>query len=455
MSAAVRLERVELPRLDQPTSQPEVPAATYGARLAELERRMAVAGIDALVVYGDREHLGNLAWLTGYDPRFEEALCVVVPGRTPVLMVGNEGLAYAAVARLPVEVVLWQPLSLLAQPRERTRPLVELLAEAGLCSGQTIGVAGWKYDAADPGWLEVPHWLVTALARFAPVPRNAGGLFMNPVDGLRIVNDADQLAAFEFAACHVSNAVRRGLEGLRPGEREFDVVARMSPIGLPLCCHLMLVSGERTRLALASPSSRRLVEGDPLAVGYGVWGTLTCRAGFLVAEAGALPATIGDYVERLVAPYFGCVAEWYETLGLGVTGGAIRAVVDRNLGDPFFGISLNPGHYIHLDEWVHSPVERDSTIALRSGMALQCDIIPATGTPWFTTNIEDSLALADAALREELAARYPELWRRVEARRAFMAGLGIRLRPEVLPLSDTAGWLPPFLLNTGWAMTRA
>ena len=30
-------------------------------------------------------------------------------------------------------------------------------------------------------------------------------------------------------------------------------------------------------------------------------------------------------------------------------------------------------------------------------MALQCDIIPATGTDYFTTNIEDGIALADDA----------------------------------------------------------
>jgi hypothetical protein len=54
--------------------------------------------------------------------------------------------------------------------------------------------------------------------------------------------------------------------------------------------------------------------------------------------------------------------------------------VDRRLGDPFFGIFLNPGHQIHLDEWVNSPVGPRSDIELASGMAMQVDIIPATGT---------------------------------------------------------------------------
>jgi hypothetical protein len=86
-------------------------------------------------------------------------------------------------------------------------------------------------------------------------------------------------------------------------------------------------------------------------------------------------------------------------------------------------------------------------------MALQVDIIPATGTPYFTTNIEDGIALADNGLRRELAAAFPDAWRRIEARRRFMADqLGIELDPDVLPLSNTPAYLPPFLLSPDRAM---
>ena len=50
-------------------------------------------------------------------------------------------------------------------------------------------------------------------------------------------------------------------------------------------------------------------------------------------------------------------------------------------------------------------------------MAFQVDVIPATGTPYFTTNIEDGIALADAALRDAFAAGFPEAWARIQARR--------------------------------------
>jgi hypothetical protein len=89
-------------------------------------------------------------------------------------------------------------------------------------------------------------------------------------------------------------------------------------------------------------------------------------------------------------------------------------------------------------------------------MTLQLDIIPATGSAYHTTNIEDGMALADEALRGELAARYPDLWRRVGQRRSFLAGmLGIQLKPEVLPLSNLAGYLPPYWLSPHLAMRRA
>ncbi len=90
-------------------------------------------------------------------------------------------------------------------------------------------------------------------------------------------------------------------------------------------------------------------------------------------------------------------------------------------------------------------------------MALQCDIIPATGTPYFTTNIEDGVALADETLRAELRRR-PTRRRgqRIQARRRFMSDeLGIDLHPDVLPFSNLAGHLAPFLLRPDRAMTVA
>jgi hypothetical protein len=87
-------------------------------------------------------------------------------------------------------------------------------------------------------------------------------------------------------------------------------------------------------------------------------------------------------------------------------------------------------------------------------MAMQVDIIPATGTEHFTTNIEDGIALADESLRAAFAGRYPGAWDRIRARRRFMGeALGIDLHPDVLPFSNIPAWLPPFLLRPARVMT--
>jgi len=231
-------------------------------------------------------------------------------------------------------------------------------------------------------------------------------------------------------------------------------VALLGWNGWPLSCHLMLTAGPRATLGLLSPGDRRIERGDRFTTAFGIWGALNCRAGFVVEDAAELPDGIADYVDRLVRPYFAAIAEWYGAMRIGQTGGALQAIVDRHLGDPFFGIFLNPGHQIHLDEWVNSPISPGSTAELRSGMAFQVDVIPATGTPYFTTNIEDGIALADDSLRAAFAAGYPDAWARIAARRTFMANaLGIELHPDVLPFSNIPAWLPPFMLGTGRAMT--
>jgi hypothetical protein len=459
----IECTEIELPDFGLPRTQPVIPAETYTARIAAARDRAAAAGYDVLLVYADREHFANLAYLTGFDPRFEEALLVLPPEGTPTLLVGNEGMAYTAISPAPLRRVLYQTFSLLGQPRSDSPPLAQALRDAGVRGSgrQRVGVAGWKYflpaESPKPDqWLEIPAYLVDTLREMGCEVFNAGALFMDPEQGLRACNEVDQLASFEFAAAHGSQGLRRLLFHVRPGMTEFEAFGLMAPIGLPLCYHPVLLSGERTALGLASPSGRVLHEGDPVFAALGYWGCNNARAGFLVEGADRLPAAIRDYVEKLVAPYFRAVVEWYEHVGIGVTGGELFEIIDRRLGDPFFGVTLNPGHLIHLDEWVSSPVYRGSGQRLRSGMALQVDVIPATNSPYHTTNIEDGIALLDAPARQEMEQKYPEAWGRIQQRRAFMRdALGIRLKVEVLPLSNIPAYLPPFWLSPKRAMRVA
>ena len=453
-----RLTTVELPDFGMPAMRPEVPAGRYAGRLAALRELAAAAGLDRLVVFADREHSANLAFLSGFDPRFEEAMLIARLEGDPLILVGNECYGMAGAAPLGMRRERFQDFSLPSQPRDRSRPLRDILAGEGIGPGARVGVLGWK-SYADPARIEIPAFIVDELRGLvggSGSVANANGLLIDPADGLRVINDVDQIAVFEHASCQTSDGIGRLLAGLEPGMTEAEAVRLLRWNGMPLSCHLMLTAGPRAALGLLSPADRPIGRGEPFTTAFGIWGALTCRAGWVAEDAGELPDGVRDYVDRLVAPYFEAVAEWYATLHVGQVGGALQAVIDRRLGDPFFGIGLNPGHQLHLDEWVNSPVWRDSTVELRSGMVMQVDIIPATGTPYFTTNIEDGIALADGTLRAAFAAAYPEAWGRIQARRAFMGNvLGIELHPDVLPLSNLAAGLPPFLLRPDRVLAMA
>jgi hypothetical protein len=455
----VKLAEVDLPEFGLPREQPALPHSLYEQRLRAFGAAVAGAGLDLAIVYADREHCANFCYLTGFDPRFEEALLIVAAGRRPVILTGPENHGAALAAAIDAEAIVYPPFGLLGQDRSKTRALKDVLREAGVAAGARIGVIGWKYysavEAEEPeAWIEAPAFIVDTLRQIAGAVVNAGALMMDCSKGLRAVNEIEQLAFFEFAASHASEAVKRAIFSLRPGQTEFELAAAMGLNGQPHSCHMMLGSGARAG-GLKSPSGKVIQRGDPFSVALGYWGALTCRAGWVMADASELPADAADYIEKLVAPYFACAAAWYETIGIGVTGGAIDALT-RRLGAPFFTPFLNPGHLIHLDEWLNSPVYPGSEERFISGQAIQCDIIPALASDaYFTINIEDGVALLDERGRDEFAERYPSAWARIEARRAFMADtLGIRLKLEVLPFSNIPAYLPPFLLSPRQAFVR-
>jgi hypothetical protein len=450
----VRLIDAKLPDFGVPATRPELPRALHAARFDALARARRNAGLDALVIYADREHSANLAWLTGFDPRFEEALLILAQGEIPTLLAGPENLGRAQRSMIEVEARLYPPFGLMGQDRSQTPDLEEVLLHAGLEKNQRIGVLGWKYfgphETEKPeSWFETPSFIVDTLRKIAGAEGrvvNANALLIDSSRGLRAINEVEQIAQFEFGAVAASEAIKALWRNLRPGMSEFAAVQSMGLGMLPHSCHTMLSTGARLS-GLESPTGKIIERGDPLTTAVGYLGGLSSRVGWVIEDANGLPGNARDYVERLAMPYFACAAEWYQALGIGVEGGALDAIARRHLGAPFFNLILNPGHLIHLDEWMNTPVYPKSREALKSGQAIQCDIIPAVGAPYYSANIEDGIALLDQRGREEMREKFPAVTSRVEARRAFMADvLGIRLSPDVLPLSNLAAALPPFLL---------
>ena len=455
--ASITTGPVVLPSFGLAPTCPEIPTELYRARLARTGERLRAERQNALVVYADREHCANVAYLTGFDPRFEEALLLLSSEGRSKLLVGNECLGYLPdTEALGLEVELFQEFSLMGQPRNASRPLREILRDFGLGRGQRIGCVGWKYFdehllPGGPQELDVPAYLADLLRELTGDPKrvvNAAGLFMDVRDGLRVFNEPAQIAQFEYAACVTSEGVLSVLRHLRLGLAEWELEKYLDTRGLPLSCHRMISFGDKARRVLSSPSAHRARRGDPYTVGFGVQGALNCRAGMMAAGPGDLTGALREFYLLLAANYFQVVATWYETVRVGASAGAVVRAVENVRDRKLYRFAVNPGHYLHLDEWLHSPFSIGSRVRLRSGMALQMDIIPVSLGPFCYINAEDGVVLGDATLRTQLAQGYPKLWKRVQARRALMREvLGINLDDSVLPLSNTAGWLPPWALD--------
>ncbi len=436
----VKLRPVEWPTFTTADDRFEVSSAEYDRRCIDAYAR---SGTDWLVVYGDREHWGNIGFLTGFDPRFEEAVLLIGPGGVRALVVGNEGLIHSAVMQIPLDVVLCQSFSLMGQPRTKAPNLVNVLRDVGMTPGGTASIVGWKYlepeevdGQSRPAF--VPALIVDSIARATgTVPGDATTVLMNPVDGLRSRVSAAQIASWEYAAVHAARAVFDVIDATRPGVTEHEAVQAMMYQGSPLSTHVMFASGKGHLNGLSSPSSKRVEAGDAVTTAIGFWGGLTCRAG-IVSD------TSDSFLENVAFPYFQAIVAWYSTMAIGVTGGGVWDVIMDALADVEFAPLLNPGHLIGHEEWTHTPIREASADPLLSGMTMQCDIIPSPLPRGCAINAEDTIVLADAELRSELATGFPDLWSRIQQRRTRMKDqLGIALSDDVLPLSPTCGYLPP------------
>ena len=453
----VSLISVNLPDFGIPKEQPTINADIYKERLIKFKNDLKNHEMQSAVIYADREHFANMHYLTGFDPRFEEALLIInVSDDISYLITGPENQGYSNISEINLIKKNFPTFGLLGQDRKKTSSLENILFECNLKDQKNCGVVGWKYFISDEfekpeETFDIPNYILNSIEKVTgniAYLKNITSWFMHPSNGYRSKNEIDEIAFFEFSSCHTSESLKNVLKNMEPGMTEFEVAEFYKPIGIPLSCHMMFSSGKRASLGLASPSSKKTKLGEPFAAAYGVWGSLNCRVGWIAKDQNDLPDEVSDYFEKLIVPYFTAVKEWYETIGIGVEGGAIFEIIMKHLGDPFFGVYLNPGHLIHRDEWMNSSIYQKSKEIFFSRQAIQLDIIPATNTKYFSTNMEDGIVLLDQEDRKIFEKKYPEAMKRINERRIFMKDkLGINLKPEVMPLSNIPAYLNPFILS--------
>lgn len=456
MTKNIKLVDAPAPIVEIPDSIPTLGKEIYDQRLGKLREKMVERNLDVVAIYADREHAANFSYLTGFGPRFEESLLIVTASGKPKALLAPENIDMVDYVPADFETIFFPSFGLLGQSRAGTASLSSILRDSGIKENMTIGTVGWKYYTEEDGCpadsIELPHFLVKAFEEAVGAKgqvKNATDVFMSPADGLRTILEPEQIIAYEYAACLVSKSMLDLMNSVKVGVSEIELGSNLQSMGLPLSAHPMVSVGDKARFGLTSPTDGTAKLGDFMTTAYGIEGAMCCRAAYIANDAGDLPLPKDvDWLREIAIPYYKMAVAWYETIGIGVEGGLIFDMAETLLPRDKFGWVLNPGHLIATDEWVSTPLMKDSKIKLRSGNYFQFDLIIAPEAPLFGADLEDGIVLADKELRDKIRALSPATMARFERRRKYIKDvLGINLADEVLPMTDLVGYYRPFLLN--------
>lgn len=459
MNKKIVLEKVKEPTVFKGIAPVFLSDETMTERKNKLLQAMKAENFDTLIIYADKEHGGNFEYLTGFIPRFEEALLVLEKNGEATLILGNENLKMAKVSRLANELVHTPLFSLPNQPMENERTLVDIFKELGLARKNKIGVVGWKMFTtvhSDPKeYFDLPYFMMQALIECCQgqvIIQNATHLLIGGLDGIRTVNNANELAHYEYGANLASTCILAAMNAVDVGVTEAELGNLLTAEGQTNSVVTIAATGQRFEFANVYPTHKSVKLSDPLSLTTGYKGGLSSRTGFVIETEAQLPENQSDYLERVVKPYYSAVVTWLEMIKIGMFGQEIYQNVETVFPKNSSGWHLNPGHLVADEEWMSSPIYPNSSERLKSGMILQIDIIPSVAG-YTGTSAEECVALADKELQQQLASNYPEMWQRIQTRREYLqTELGIQLSEDVLPLSNTVAYLRPFYLAKNKAL---
>lgn len=430
---------------------------TMQERKEKLIQSMKREQLDAVVVYCDLEHGSNFEYLTGFLTRFEEALLVVHKDGTAYMLMGNENLNKVQHSRIKAKGIHVPCFSLPNQPMEGERTLVDCLKEAEISKGMKLGIVGWKMFTSclceNRKLFDLPYYIGQALSEIVGFDNieNRCDLFIGAEMGIRTINNANEIAHYAFGSALASDGVLDAMNLLDVGVSEMELGQCLNKYGQRNSVVSIAAAGERFEKANLYPTDKKIKKGDKISLTVGYKGGLSSRSGYALNDESELDS---QYLDGIAKPYYYAVASWLENIQIGISGDNLYDIIETALPKEQYHWHLNPGHLVADEEWMSSPIYKGSKAVLKSGMLLQIDIIPSV-SGLGGASCESGIALADATLRNQIKAEYPDLYEGFMKRRAYIEDvLGIKLHPEVLPMNDTVAYYRPFMLNKKRAFVK-
>lgn len=452
----IRLKPVSPPKTDALLTPVNLTNETLLHRKQNLMTAMREQHVDSVIIYADREHGDNFEYFTGFVPRFEEALLIVHQSGKAYLLLGNENMKMAAYSRIDAEAIHVPFFSLPNQPMKDDTRLEDYFQAADISTGKKVGVIGWKLFTStsyqNQYLFDLPYYLIDTLKHLEIELFNFSEVLISPEKGIRTVNNANEIASFEYGAALAGRSLLDALDHIDLGKTEIEIADLLASGGQPQTVTTICATGDRFTDAVVYPRSKAIQLGDKMSLTIGFKGGLSSRSAYAVSAASELPIKEQDYVAKVVTPYFRALAAWLQTIQIGISGDFLYQNIQTVLPQEDFHWELNPGHFTATEEWLASPFYPDSTCTVKSGQIFQIDIIPSVAG-FAGVSAEEGIAIADKALRTEIQTDYPLVWERIMRRRNYLKKeLGIELSEEILPMSDTLAYYRPYLLDKTAAM---
>lgn len=450
----VNYKKVAMPSIDNVTELIQINEATMEGRRKRLISVMKEEGFSSVIVYADKEHGSNFEYLTGFIPRFEEGLQIFNVDGTSTLILGNENFNKVKYSRTPSEGIKCSLFSLPNQPINDIGEMTEIMKQVSIDISGNVGIVGWKVLPGMTHDFDIPTFITNAIKEVVPNEKLVNGtyLYIDPRIGARILNNANEIAHFEYGASLASDSVLNAMNSLDVGITEQEAGSLLQDNGYFPNVVTISTFGERFIGANLYPTSRELKVGDKVALTVSYRGGLSSRNSYAVNNIEELESADKGYYEEAVIPYFSAYHYWLSNMKLGISGGAFYKGFKEFYPQEVYGWELNPGHLTSYEEWMSSPLYDDSDALIQSGMVFQVDFIPIQAGH-NGVSAESSLAIADENLRDEIAKQYPDMWKRIQNRRDYIINeLGIDLAQELLPLASTLAYYRPFLLDKETAL---
>lgn len=431
---------------------------TMQERYRNVKKRMEQMKLDILVVYADLEHGNNFEYLTGFLPRFEEALLVLHQSGANYMIMGNENLNKVPLARIKATAIHAPHFSLPNQPMDTKDTMYTILQKAKLTEGKRVGIAGWKKFTTskedNQTLFDAPSYIVDEIKHIV----GETGKVTNAIDifigekGARCTNNVNEIEHYEFGASLASDCMLKAMDQVDVGVSELQLGNILQAYGQKNSVVTIAAAGTRFVKANLYPTGNTVALKDPVSLTIGYKGGLSSRVGYAVEHATQLPQETQDYVDAVVKPYYGTVVSWLEYVHCGCKGNDIYQLIEQVLPKADYHWHLCPGHLTADEEWMCSPIYEGSEEILESGMLFQIDIIPSV-SGYAGTSAETTVCLANEELQEKIMEQAPALWGRIQKRRDYLEQtLHIKIHPDILPMCSTVGYLRPFLLDKERAM---